>query len=63
MCFKRSSRSFSPIVSDGLEFEQVRTANILGVIFRQDLKWSYHIDNITAKPAKRLYLLRELRRP
>ena len=30
--------------------------------FRQDLKWSDHIDNVTAKAAKRLYLLRELRR-
>ena len=57
MCFKRSPRSHSPIVSDGLEFEQVSTANILGV----DLKWNDHIDNVTAKSAKRLYLLREIR--
>ena len=62
MCFKRSPRSHSPIVSDGLEFVQVSTANILGVNFRQDLKWNDHIDNVTAKAAKRLYLLRELRR-
>ena len=32
------------------------------VTFRQDFKWSNHIDNITAKAPKRLYLLRELRR-
>ena len=32
------------------------------VTFRHDFKWSNHIDNITAKAAKRLYLLRELRR-
>ena len=31
-------------------------------IIRQDLKWNDHIDNITAKAAKRLYLLRELKR-
>lgn len=62
MCFKRSPRCHSPIVSDGLEFEQVSTANILGVTFRQDLKWNDHIDNVTAKAAKRLYLLRDLRR-
>ena len=59
MCFKRSPRPYSPIVSDGLEFKQVSTAKILGVTFRQDLKWSNHIDNITGKAAKRLYLLRE----
>ena len=62
MRFKRSPRSYSPIVLDGWEFEQVSTAKILGVTFRQDLEWNDHIDNITAKPAKRLYLLRELRR-
>ena len=62
MCFKRSPRSHSPIVSDSLEFEQVSTANILGETFRQDLKWNDHIDNVTAKAAKRLYMLRDLRR-
>ena len=62
MCFKRSPRSHSPIVSDGLGFEQVSTANILGVTFRQDLVLNDDIDNVTAKAAKRLYLLRELRR-
>ena len=45
-----------------MEFEKVRTAKILGVTFRQDLKWNDHIDNITAKAAKRLCLLRELKR-
>ena len=62
MCFKSLPRSYSPIVSDGLEFEQVSSAKITGVTFRQDLKWSNHIDNITAKASKLLYLLRELRR-
>ena len=61
-CFKRSPPSYAPVISDGLEFEQVSTAKILGVTFRQDLKWNDHIDNITAKAAKRLYLLRKLKR-
>ena len=43
-------------------FEQVSTAKILGVTFRQDFKWNDHIDNINAKAAKRLYLLWELKR-
>ena len=54
--------SYAPVILDGLEFEQVSTAKILGVTFRQDFKWNDHIDNITAKAAKRLYLLRELKR-
>ena len=45
-----------------MEFEQVSAAKILVVTFRQELKWDDHIDNITAKAAKRLYLLRELKR-
>ena len=61
-CFKRSPPSYAPVISDGLEFEQVSTAKILGVTIRQDLKWNDHIDNITAKAAKCLYLLRELKR-
>ena len=61
-CFKRSPPSYAPVISDGLEFEQVSTAKILGVTFTQDLKWNDHIDNITAKAAKCLYLLRELKR-
>jgi len=59
-CFKRSPPSYAPVISDGLEFEQVSNAKILGVTIRQDLKWNDHIDNITVKAAKRLYLLREL---
>ena len=61
-CFKRSPPSYAPVFSDGVEFEQVSTAKILGVTFRQDLKRNDHVDNITAKAAKRLYLLRELKR-
>ena len=59
MCFKRWPPSYSPIVS---EFAQLSTAKIPGVTFRLDLKWSNHIDYITAKAAKRFYLLRELTR-
>ena len=62
MCFNSTLRSYSPIVSDGLEIEQVSTAKIPGVTFRHDLKWNDYIDNITAKAAKRLYLLRDLRK-
>ena len=62
MSFNWSPRSYSPIVSDGLVFKQVSTAMIQGVTFKQDLKWNDHIDNVTAKAAKRLYLLRDLRR-
>ena len=60
MCSKMSPRCYPPIISDILVFEQVSTAKILGVTFRQDLKWNSHINNTTAKVAKRFWLLREL---
>ena len=50
------------IISHGLEFEQVSTVGIIGITFRQDLKWNDHIENITTRAAKRLYLLGELKR-
>ena len=62
MCFKMSARCYPHVISDNLVFEQVSTEKILGVTFKQDLKWNDHINNTTAKAEKRLYLLRELRR-
>ena len=47
---------------DGLEFEHVSAANVLGVTITQDLKWNDHISDTTAKAAKRMYLLRQLKR-
>ena len=37
-------------------------AKVLGVTISSDLKWSAHIDSITTKAAKRVYLLRQLKR-
>ena len=63
-CFKRSPPSYPSVSIDGLEFKQVSAAKVLGVPFRPDLKWNDHISNITStvKAAKRLYLLRQLKR-
>ena len=49
-------------ISHGLEFEQVSAIKILGVTFREDLKCNDHIDNITSKAEKCLYLVGELKR-
>jgi len=43
---------------EGVEFEIVSSAKVLGVVISSDLKWSAHIDSTTTKAAKRLYLLR-----
>ena len=50
---------FFQVAIEGVEFEIVSSAKVLGVVISSDLKWSTHIDSITTKAAKRLYLLRQ----
>ena len=62
-CFKRTPPCFSQVAIKGVsEFELVSSAKVLGVVISSDLKWSAHIDSIKTKAAKRLYLLRQLKR-
>ena len=42
--------------ANGNAFEIVKSAKILGVTVRNDLKWNDHVDNITAKASRRIYL-------
>ena len=37
-----------------------RSAKVLGVTLRDDLKWNDHVNNITAKASQRIYLLKLL---
>ena len=39
-CFKRTPPCFSQVSIEGVEFEMVSSANVLGVIIISDLKWS-----------------------
>ena len=61
-CFKRSPPDLAQASIQGVEFERVSTAKVLGVVISSDLQWSAHIEEITVKAAKRLYLLRQLKR-
>ena len=61
-CFKRTPPCFSQVAIEGVEFEIVSSAKVLGVVISSDLRWSAHIDSIKTKAAKRLYLLRQLKR-
>ena len=60
--FSRQRRTDNAIAVNGHAFEVVQSVKILGVILRQDLKWNDHVDSITCKASKRLYLLRLLKR-
>ena len=44
------------------QLERVSSFKLLGVKIRHDLKWNDHIDYIYCKAAKRLYILRALKR-
>ena len=48
--------------ANGNAFEIVRSAKILGVTVRNDLKWIDHVDDITMKASRRIYLLKQLKR-
>ena len=61
-CFKRTSPCFSQVAMEGVEFEIVSLAKVLGVVISSELKWSARIDSTTTKAAKRLYLLRQPKR-
>ena len=60
--FKHSPPCYSLVTLEGVEFEKVSSPKVLGVNISSDLKWSAHIGSITVKAAKRLYLLRQLKR-
>ena len=47
--------------ANGNAFEIGKSAKILGVTIRNDLKWNDHVDNITAKASRRIYLLKQLK--
>ena len=48
--------------ANGNAFEIVKSAKILGVTVRNDLKWIDHVDDITMKASRRSYLLKQLKR-
>ena len=48
--------------ANGIAFEIVKSAKILGLTVRNDLKWNDHLNNITAKASRRIYLLKQLKR-
>ncbi len=60
--FSRLPPVFEPIRIGDRNLERVTSIKSLGVILRNDLKWTDHVNSIVSKTAKRLYLLRRLKR-
>ena len=60
--FLRDKPNLSQLYIDGAPIDTVDSAKVLGVSLQNDLKWKSHVDNITKKAAKRLYIIRVLKR-
>ena len=60
--FQKIPPPYSPITIDGVQFQRVSSAKVLGVTISNDPKWNDHVDIITSKAARRLYLLSQLKR-
>ena len=62
VCFWKNNPNFPPMIVDEQPIELVKSAKLLGLIFQDDLKWNDHVNYIVKKSAKRLYMLRLLKR-
>ena len=62
VCFWRNNPNFPPITVDDEPIKLVKSAKLLGVIFSEDLKWNDRVDYMVKKSAKRLYMIRLLKR-
>ena len=60
--FRKKRGASTPLESEGKQFEVVKSAEILGLTVRDNLKWNDHIDNVTVKASQRVYLLKQLKR-
>ena len=59
----KSSLSLSPISVSSTDFlKNVNSIVFLGVVVSGDLKWNLHFDKMLKKAAKRIFILRNLRR-
>ena len=60
--FSREQPDYPSIFVTGTIIERVKKPEILGLVITDDLKWSDHVNKITIKAARRLYLLRQLKK-
>lgn len=58
--FRMNRGASIPLESEGKQFEVVKSAKILGLTVRDDLKWNDHINNVTVKASQSVYLLKQL---
>ncbi len=65
MCFCKEPNhhyGLQAITVDGKDIERVDHVKLLGVRVSNNLTWNMHLDNLTAKAGKMLYMLYQLKR-
>ena len=60
--FSTKRTGFPDITIDGIAIERVNSAKMLGVSISDNLKWNEHVEQITCKASKRLYMLTRLKK-
>ena len=60
--FSREQPDYPPILVNGTIIERVKKAEVLGLVITDDLKWNEHVNKITIKAARHLYLLKQLKK-
>ena len=60
--FSKTRTNFPTIRIDGTDTQRVTEAKILGITITSNLTWDAHVDEITRKAGKRLFLLLQLKR-
>ena len=60
--FLRNEPNLSQLYIDGAPIDTVDSTKVLGVSLQNDFKWKSHVDNVTKKAAKLLYIIRVLKR-
>ena len=60
--FQRNLPQLSQLTINGTMIETVTNHKLLGLQIQDDLKLNAHVENITKKAAKRLYIIRILKR-
>jgi hypothetical protein len=50
------------LIIDRIPLKTISSHNLLGLQIQDDLKWNEHVDIITKKAARRLYIIRTLKR-
>ena len=60
--FSKTKKEYPPIYINGVEIEVVNRIKVLGVFLESDLSWKTHVEFITKKASKNIFLLSQFKK-